>query len=123
VIVAGRDAGPGPRMIDGGRDQGGAVDPAGAGPDVADEVAAAVRAHPAVVRLDGGRYGEIVSLLPGRSVLGVRTGIGPGGGVEVGVVLRFGPPIPDVVAQLRSLVREVTGPVPVDIAVADLVDG
>jgi len=94
------------------------------GPDehIAETIARLVLAHPAVVRLDGGRFGEITSLLPGRRVVGVRAGI-PGTGTEVGVVLRLGPPIPDVVAQLRELVRGLTGPVPVDITVADLVDG
>jgi hypothetical protein len=96
------------------------------GPDgtehIAETIARRVLAHPAVVRLDAGRFGEITSLLPGRRVVGVRAGI-PGAGAEVGVVLRLGPPIPDVVAQLRELVRGLTGPVPVDITVADLVDG
>ncbi|MFC6094604.1 hypothetical protein [Saccharothrix lopnurensis] len=77
-------------------------------------VEAAVLAHPAVARLDD----AFASYLPGRRVVGVRVE----GRVGVAVVLRLGRPIPEVVDELRDRVRAVTGPAPVDVVVADLVD-
>ncbi|GAA1291118.1 hypothetical protein [Saccharothrix xinjiangensis] len=82
--------------------------------DVAEDVEAALLAHPAVARLDD----AFTSYLPGRRVVGVRVA----GRVGVAVVLRLGRPIPDVVAELRERVGAVTGPAPVDVVVADLVD-
>ncbi|WP_309115828.1 hypothetical protein [Saccharothrix sp.] len=85
--------------------------------DPAERVEAAVLAHPAVARLDGG----FASYLPGRRVDGVRLAER----TSVSVVLKFGVlksarPIPEVVAELRAAVRAVTGPAPVDVTVADL---
>ncbi|WP_338595358.1 hypothetical protein [Saccharopolyspora sp. SCSIO 74807] len=88
-------------------------------PQIAERVAAAVRAHPAVAELHGGPFGTIASHLPGRRVTGVRAG-SAGEPVEVGVVLRLIDPLPGIVAQLRELVAEVTGPAPVDITVVDV---
>ncbi|RKT53499.1 hypothetical protein [Saccharothrix australiensis] len=83
--------------------------------DPAERLAAALLAHPSVVRLDG-RY---ASYLPGRRVVGVRT---EDRRVGVSVVLRAGRPIPEVVAELRAAVGAVAGDVPVDVVVADLED-
>ncbi|ROP37402.1 hypothetical protein [Saccharothrix texasensis] len=80
--------------------------------DVAEDVEAALLAHPEVARLDG----AIASYLPGRRVLGVRVGTR----VEVAVVLRTGRPIGEVVPELRSRVARVAGAAPVDVVVADL---
>ena len=80
--------------------------------DVAEDVEAALLAHPDVVRLDGG----VASYLPGRRVDGVRVG----DRVEVAVVLRPDRPIGEVVSELRSHVRRVAGRAPVDVVVADL---
>lgn len=80
--------------------------------DVAEDVEAALLAHPEVARLDG----AIASYLPGRRVLGVRVGTR----VEVAVVLRTGRPIGEVVPELRSRVAGVAGAAPVDVVVADL---
>ncbi|MBK0868618.1 hypothetical protein INP57_17525 [Saccharopolyspora sp. HNM0986] len=88
-------------------------------PQIAERVAAAVRAHPAVAELHGGPFGTIASHLPGRRVTGVRAD-SAGEPVEVGVVLRLIDPLPGIVAQLRELVAEVTGPAPVDITVVDV---
>jgi hypothetical protein len=87
--------------------------------DLAETIARALVAHPAVVRLDAGHFGDVATALPGRRVVGVRTGP-PGGAVEVGVVLWLMAPIPALVGQLRLLVRELTGPVPVDVQVVDV---
>ncbi|MGP4017403.1 hypothetical protein [Saccharopolyspora sp. 5N708] len=85
----------------------------------ASELADRVLAHPSVVRLHGGQFGEIASYLPGRKVVGVR--LPDEGAVEVAVVLRLDRSLPEVVAELRSRLAEVLGAVPVDITVADVI--
>ncbi|OKI30275.1 hypothetical protein A6A25_28875 [Saccharothrix sp. CB00851] len=80
--------------------------------DVAEDVEAALLAHPDVTRLDG----AVASYLPGRRVDGVRVG----DRVEVAVVLRPDRPIAEVVSELRAHVTRVTGRAPVDVTVADL---
>lgn len=88
--------------------------------EVADQVAAAVLAHPAVAGLHGGSFGTTATHLPGRRVVGVRLGDAQDA-VEVGVVLRLGEPLPDVVDQLRRRVAAVVGEVPVDVVVCAVV--
>ncbi|WP_433270518.1 hypothetical protein ACQPZF_09990 [Actinosynnema sp. CS-041913] len=78
----------------------------------AEELEAALLAHPSVARLDG-RY---ASYLPGRRVVGVRT---EDERVGVAVVLHPGRPIPEVVRELRATVTALTGDLPVDVVVAD----
>ncbi len=82
-------------------------------------VAAAVTAHPAVARLDGGVFGGIATYLPGRRLVGVRLGRGDEP-VEVAVVLHLGRRIQDVVRELRTEVSALCGGAAVDITVADL---
>lgn len=91
-----------------------------ADPDaLAELVAAAVTAHPAVARLHGGYFGAVATYLPGRRLLGVRLGRGDEP-VEVAVVLHLGGPIPHIVRELRSEVSTLCGGAAVDITVADL---
>ncbi|WP_243789101.1 hypothetical protein [Saccharopolyspora gloriosae] len=90
------------------------------GEEIADRIAEVVRAHPAVARLDGGAHGNIAAYLPGRQVTGVRAS-DAGSAVEVGVVLRMTDPLPEIVDALRKQVLAVTGPVPVDITVVDVI--
>jgi hypothetical protein len=87
---------------------------------LAERVAAAVAAHPAVAGLHGGIYGSVTTYLPGRKLVGVRIGEGDEP-VEVAVVLRPDRPIPDVVRALRSEVSRICGGAAVDITVADIV--
>ena len=87
---------------------------------LAERVAAAVTAHPAVVGLHGGLYGAVATYLPGRKLVGVRIGVGDEP-VEVAVVLRADRPIPDVVRALRREVSGLCGGAAVDITVADIV--
>ncbi|MFB9377591.1 hypothetical protein ACFFKU_14030 [Kineococcus gynurae] len=98
------------------------------GQELADLVATAVLRVPGVARLHPGRFGEVVTLLPGRRVSGVRvrpaveTVAGPGvrtEGVEVALVVTPARPLPDVVADVREALGLLTAG-PVDVLVADL---
>jgi hypothetical protein len=89
---------------------------------LADAVAAAVRAHPAVADLDGGPFGAIASYLPGRRVVGVRVGE-PGEPVEVSVVARLGTPLPQLATDLRRLITAVTGSRVIDLTINDVITG
>ncbi len=86
---------------------------------LAELVASAVTAHPAVARLDGGVYGSVATYLPGRRLLGVRIGQGAEP-VELSVVLHLQRPIPDVVRALRREVSALCGGAAVDITVSDV---
>jgi hypothetical protein len=98
------------------------MSPAGGPPDLADLIGAAVLAHPAVVRLDGGAFGTVATHLPGRRVVGVSLGA-PGEAAQVSVVLVLGSAIPEVVRQVRERVRALIGPVPLDVHVSDVEAG
>jgi hypothetical protein len=87
---------------------------------LAERVAAAVVAHPAVAGLHGGIYGSVTTYLPGRKLVGVRIGEGDEP-VEIAVVLRSDRPIPDAVRSLRREVSRLCGGAVVDITVADIV--
>jgi hypothetical protein len=87
--------------------------------ELAEQVAAAVSAHPSVARLHGGPYGAVATHLPGRRLIGVRIGEGDEP-VELAVVLHPDRPIPDVVRALRREVSRLCGGAAVDITVADL---
>ena len=87
---------------------------------LAERVAAAVAAHPAVAGLHGGIYGSVATYLPGRKLVGVRIGEGDEP-VEVAVVLRADRPIPETVRSLRREVSRLCGGAAVDITVADIV--
>jgi len=93
-------------------------------PGTADSVAAAVLAHPAVARLDGGPFGTVASYLPGRRrVVGVRLPQEDGAAAEIAVVARLGTPLPRLAGELAAAVRTVLGPVPVDVTVSDVAPG
>ncbi|MFL6073879.1 MAG: Asp23/Gls24 family envelope stress response protein [Mycobacteriales bacterium] len=84
-----------------------------------ERVAAAVRGCPAVARLSSGQFGEVASYLPNQRVDGVRTLAGDD--VEVHVVLWYGIPVEEAVAQVRAAVRAAAPDVvAVDVVVADL---
>jgi|SRR2546430_1806452 len=95
---------PGPAVIDG-------VD--------VDAVAAAVLGCAGVAGLDGGRFGEVASYLPGRQIAGV---VVSGGRVMVQVRSRWGVPIPELVALITAVLMPLAGPRPVDVVVADIDD-
>jgi hypothetical protein len=89
---------------------------------LADAIAAAVRAHPAVADLDGGPFGAIACYLPGRRVVGVRIGE-PGEPVEISVVARLGTPLPQLATELRQLITAVTGSRVIDLTINDVITG
>ena len=86
---------------------------------LAERVAAAVTAHPAVAHLHGGVFGDVATHLPGRRLVGVRIGRADEP-VEIAVVLHPDRPIPEVVRALRREVSALCGGGAVDITVADL---
>jgi hypothetical protein len=81
----------------------------------ADRIAAAVQANREVAGLDGGRYGEIATYLPGRRVSGVR--IRPDS-VTIGVIGRY----PATAAEIDACVRAAVGPLdrPLHVHIGDL---
>ncbi|HEY6421885.1 MAG TPA: hypothetical protein VIY28_01290 [Pseudonocardiaceae bacterium] len=89
---------------------------------LAEAVAAAVRAHPAVADLDGGPFGAIACYLPGRRVVGVRVGE-PGEPVEVSVVARLGTPLPQLATELHRVITAVTGRSEIDLTINDVITG
>jgi hypothetical protein len=89
---------------------------------LADAVAAAVRAHPAVADLDGGPFGAIACYLPGRRVVGVRLGE-PGEPVEVSVVVRLSTPLPQLATELRRMITVVTGSRAINLTINDVITG
>jgi hypothetical protein len=84
-----------------------------------DAAAAAVLGCAGVAGLDGGRFGEVASYLPGRTVTGV---VASGGRVRVQVRSRWGIPAPDLAVLITRVLRPLAGPRPVDVVIADIDD-
>lgn len=85
-------------------------------PSPAEAVAAAVLAVPGVVRLHGGRFGELGTYLPGRRVTGVRI---DDEGTEVHVVVSGPDPVPETGARIQRAVSAIA-PMPVRVHVEDI---
>lgn len=83
----------------------------------ADAIAAAVLACPAVASLHGGTFSEVVTLLPGRRIEGVRL---TEDRVQVGVVAAYGTPLILLTGQVRTAVGPLAGGRPVDVHIGDL---
>jgi hypothetical protein len=84
-----------------------------------DDVAAAVLGCAGVAGLDGGRFGEVTSYLPGRRVPGV---VVSGGRVRVQIRSRWGVPAPDLAARITAVLAPLSGRRPVDVVIADIDD-
>jgi hypothetical protein len=84
-----------------------------------DAVAAAVLGCTGVAGLDGGRFGEVTSYLPGRKVPGV---VVSGGRVRVQIRSRWAVPAPDLAALVTAVLAPLTGRRPVDVVIADIDD-
>ncbi|MGI9009422.1 MAG: hypothetical protein ACR2FU_25070 [Streptosporangiaceae bacterium] len=83
-----------------------------------DAVAETVRRCPGVSGLDGGRFGEVATYLPGRRVAGV---VATADRVTVQVRSRWGIPAAGLAAQIRAALAPVTGR-PVNVVIADIDD-
>lgn len=84
-----------------------------------DAVAAVVQGCAGVSALVGGRFGEVVSYLPGRKVTGVLV---RDGRVRVQVRSRWGIPAADLGVLIKVLVAPLTGYCPVDVVIAEIDD-
>jgi hypothetical protein len=84
-----------------------------------DAVAAAVLGCAGVARLDGGRFGEVTSYLPGRKVPGV---VVSGGRVTVQIRSRWAVSAPELAARITEVLAPLTGRRPVDVMIADIDD-
>lgn len=80
-------------------------------------VAAAAESCPEVARVSGGLVGEVATYLPGRRVTGVR--LTPEG-LEVHVVARWGPTMPEVGEAVRRAVAPMAGGLPTSVFVEDV---
>ena len=84
-----------------------------------DAVADAAQGCPAVSRLCSGRWGGVVSYLPGREVPGVRVAADH---VVVSVCSRWGVPPAELARQVRVVLAPLTGARRIDVVVADVAD-
>jgi hypothetical protein len=82
-------------------------------------VATLVRACAGVSGLDGGRFGEAVSYLPGRKVEGVMV---RDGRVRVRVRAQWAVPAPALAALITTALVPLTGNRPVDVVIGDIDD-
>ena len=84
-----------------------------------DAVAAAVQACPGVSGLDGGRFGEVASYLPGRRVQGVAV---RKDSVTAQVRTRWAVPAADLLSQITAVLTPLIGGRRVEVVVADIDD-
>ena len=106
-----------PLVVPVGTDPTGPVVVVGAEPVTqVEQVAAAVLAQPGVVRLYGGRFGELGTYLPGRRVTGVRI---DDDGTEVHIVVSGIEPVPVTAGRVQRAVSAIA-PMPVHVHVDDI---
>jgi uncharacterized alkaline shock family protein YloU len=84
---------------------------------LADRIAAAVTGCPDVAGLAVIPGRPVATYLPGRTVSGVA--VRPAE-VEISVVARYGPPLPEVAAQVRQAVEPLVPGRTVDVVIADI---
>ena len=84
-----------------------------------DAVGSAVRGCAGVSGLEGGRFGEVVSYLPGRKVQGI---VVSGGRVRVQIRSQWAVPAPELAALIKAVLVPLTGHRPVDVLIADIDD-
>jgi len=80
-------------------------------------VAAAALGCPFIAGLTAGRFGEVATYRPGRRSSGIRV---VDGVLEVHVMARWGPPIPEVADAVRAAVAPSAGGQPVAVFVDDI---
>jgi len=84
---------------------------------LADQIAAAVTSCPDVAGLTQVPGKPVATYLPGRTVSGVAVRTAE---VEICVVARYGPPLPQVAAQVRQAVEPLVPGRVVDVVIADI---
>ena len=85
--------------------------------ELADRIAAAVTGCPDVAGLTQIPGRPVATYLPGRTVSGVA--VRPGE-VEISVVARYGPPLPQIAANVRQAVEPLVPGWVVDVVIADI---
>jgi len=85
--------------------------------ELADLIAAAVISCPGVVGLTQSPGIPVATYLPGRTVSGVAVRAGE---VEVSVVARYGPPLPQIAEQVRRAVAPLVPDRVIDVVIADI---
>ena len=85
--------------------------------ELADQIVAAVTSCPGVAGLTQIPGIPVATYLPGRSVPGVAVRAGE---VEVCVVARYGPPLPQIAEQVRQAVAPLVPDRVVDVVIADI---
>lgn len=83
-----------------------------------DAVATAVMACPHVAGLSAGTVEEVATYLPGRRVQGIRV---RDEAVEIHIVARWGPPLPEVATEVRQAVSGLAGGRPIMVSIEDVV--
>ncbi|WP_329244829.1 hypothetical protein OG417_48515 [Actinoallomurus sp. NBC_01490] len=81
---------------------------------LAERIATAVADRPSVSRLAAG---PVATYLPGRTVRGVAVREDR---VRIAVVAVYGPPIAEVVEQVRTAAREIVPDLPIDVTIEDI---
>lgn len=89
------------------------------GAELTETVAARVRDCPLVADLSTGRFGTIATPVPGGRIEGVAL---RDGSVEIGVVARYGPPLPEVAEQVRSAVQPLVPGRVVHVSIEDITE-
>lgn len=88
--------------------------------ETAQAVAESITRFPDVVELSSGAFGTLSTALPGGRVQGVAV---RDDYVEVGVVVRYGRPLPVIAAEIRRGLAPVSGGRAVHVSVEDVVAG
>ncbi|TMQ97222.1 hypothetical protein ETD83_20380 [Actinomadura soli] len=88
--------------------------------DLADQVAEAAMACQDVRALTAGPHVRIATYRAGLPLAGVAVRDGE---IEIGVVVRYGRPLPEIAEDVRRLVAPLAGGRKVDVLIADLADG
>ena len=82
-----------------------------------DALGDAVAACPSVSALDGGRFGEVATYLPGRRVPGISIA---DDAVTIQVRTRWPIPAPQVFSEVAQVVRPLAGTRRIDLVIADI---
>jgi len=85
--------------------------------ELADRIVGAVTGCATVAGLTGAPGGPVATYLPGRTVSGVAVRAGE---VEVCVIARYGPPLPEVSEQVRKAVAPLVPDRVVDVVIGDI---